>query len=43
MKRRKCRVVRLEGFTDEEMALIAQTEVPAQYLFLDAELQDWTP
>jgi prevent-host-death family protein len=29
LKRRDCRVVRLEDFTDEEMALIAQAEVPA--------------
>jgi prevent-host-death family protein len=29
LKRRDRRVVRLEDFTDEEMALIAQAEVPA--------------
>jgi prevent-host-death family protein len=41
LKRRDRRVVRLEDFTDEEMALIAQAEVPAEYAHLDAELKDW--
>jgi prevent-host-death family protein len=43
LKRRDRRVVRLEDFTDEEMALIAQAEVPAEYAHLDAELKDWQP
>ncbi len=43
LKRRDRRVVRLEDFTDEEMALIAQAEVPAEYAYLDAELKDWQP
>ncbi len=43
LKRRDRRVVRLEDFTDEEMALIAQAEVPAEYAQLDAELKDWQP
>jgi prevent-host-death family protein len=43
LKRRDRRVVRLEDFTDEEMALIAQAEVPAEYACLDAELKDWQP
>jgi prevent-host-death family protein len=43
LKRRDRRVVRLEDFTDEEMALIAQAEVPTQYSHLDAELKDWEP
>jgi len=43
LKRRDRRVVRLEDFTDEEMALIAQAEVPAEYSHLDAELKDWQP
>jgi len=43
LKRRDRRVVRLEDFTDEEMALIAQAEVPAEYAYLDAELKDWPP
>jgi hypothetical protein len=37
------RVVRLEDFTDDEMALIAQAEAPAEYSHLDAELKDWKP
>jgi prevent-host-death family protein len=43
LKRRDRRVVRLEDFTDEEMALIAQADVPAEYAHLDAELKDWQP
>ncbi len=41
LKRRDRRVVRLEDFTDEEMALIAKSEVPTRYAHLDAELKDW--
>jgi len=41
--KRDRRVVRLEDFTDEEMALIARAEVPAEYADLDAELKDWRP
>jgi prevent-host-death family protein len=43
LKRRDRRVVRLEDFTDEEMALIADSEVPAEHAHLDAELKDWQP
>jgi prevent-host-death family protein len=43
LKRRDRRVVRLEDFTDEEMALIAQAEVPTEYAYLDGELKDWQP
>jgi prevent-host-death family protein len=43
LKRRDRRVVRLEDFTEEEMALIAKAEVPAEYGHLDAELKDWRP
>jgi prevent-host-death family protein len=43
LRRRDRRVVRLEDFTDEEMALIAQAEVPAEHTHLDAELKDWRP
>ena len=39
--RRGRRVVRLEDFTDEEMALIAKTEASAENVSLDAELKDW--
>ena len=41
--RRNRRVVRLEDFTDEEMALIAEAKVPAEHPYLDAELKDWQP
>ena len=40
LKRRDRRVVRLEDFTDAEMALIASAEVPAENAHLDAELKD---
>ena len=43
LKRRDRRVVRLEEFSEDEMALIAQAEVPAEYAHLDTELKDWTP
>jgi PHD/YefM family antitoxin component YafN of YafNO toxin-antitoxin module len=43
LKRRDRRVVRLEDFTDEEMALIAKADVPAQHAHLDDELKDWHP
>jgi PHD/YefM family antitoxin component YafN of YafNO toxin-antitoxin module len=40
-ERRDRRVVLLEEFTDEEMALIAKAEVPAEHAYLDDELKDW--
>jgi len=43
LKRRDRRVVRLEDFTDQEMALIALADVPAEHAHLDAELKDWQP
>ena len=43
LRRRDRRVVRLEDFTDEEMALIASTETPADIAHLDDELKDWKP
>ena len=43
LKRRDRRVVRLEDFTDEEMALIAEADVPEEHVYLDAELKDWQP
>ncbi len=43
LKRRDRRVVRLEDLTDEELELIAQAEVPAEYAYLDAELENWKP
>src|SRR2546423_5471550 len=43
LKRRDRRVVRLEDFSEEEIALIAQSEVPAEHNSLDDELKDWRP
>jgi hypothetical protein len=40
-RRRDRRVIRLEDFTEEEIALIAKAEVPREYAYLDAELTDW--
>lgn len=40
LKRRDRRVVRLEDFTEEEMALIAKAEVPAEYAYLGGELKE---
>ena len=43
LKRRDRRVVRLEHFTEEEMALIAEAEVPPEFAHLDEELKDRKP
>jgi len=43
LKRRDRRVVRLEDFTEEEMALIAKAEVPPGHDHLDEELKNWRP
>lgn len=43
LKRRDRRVVRLEEFTEEEIALIARTEPADEDIHLDAELKDWRP
>jgi len=40
LKRRDRRVVKLEDFTDEEIAAILQAEVPPGYDALDEELKD---
>jgi hypothetical protein len=40
LKRRDRRVMRVEDFTEEEIALIARAEVPAEYKHLDDELND---
>ncbi len=42
LKRRDRRVVKLEDFTEEEMALIAAAE-PAGDPALDSELRGWQP
>ena len=43
LKRRDRRVVRLEDFTEAEMALIAKAEVPPGHEHLDEELKGWQP
>jgi len=43
LKRQDRRVVRAGELTDEEIALIAKAEVPAEYAHLDEELKDWRP
>jgi PHD/YefM family antitoxin component YafN of YafNO toxin-antitoxin module len=43
LKRRDRRVVRLEDFSETEMALIARSEVPTEHSSLDDELKDWKP
>jgi PHD/YefM family antitoxin component YafN of YafNO toxin-antitoxin module len=43
LKRRDRRVVLAGELTEEEVALIAQAEVPAEHAHLDAELKDWRP
>jgi len=43
LKRRDRRVVRLEDFTEDEMALVARTEARAEDVHLDGELKDWKP
>ncbi len=43
LKRRDRRVVSIEELTDEELELIAQAEVPAEFAYLDAELDNWKP
>jgi prevent-host-death family protein len=41
LKSRDRRVVKLEDFTDEDMALIEASEVPHEHDHLNAELDDW--
>jgi len=43
LRRRDRRAVRAEDLTEEEIALIARAEVPAEYAHLDEELKDWHP
>jgi hypothetical protein len=43
LKRRDRRVVRLEDFSADEIALIAKTEMPEEFAHLDSELKDWKP
>jgi hypothetical protein len=41
--RRDRRVLCPEDLPDDDLALIAQAEVPAEYARLDSELADWKP
>jgi PHD/YefM family antitoxin component YafN of YafNO toxin-antitoxin module len=43
LKRRDRRVVRLEDFTEDEMARIARAQARGEDVHLDAELKDWKP
>jgi len=43
LKRRDRRVVRTGDLSEEDVALIAKAEVPAEHAHLDEELQDWRP
>ena len=43
LKRRDRRVVRTGDLGDEDVALIAKAEVPAEHAHLDEELKDWRP
>ncbi len=43
LKRRDRRLVKLEDFTDAEMALIAATEAAPEDEGLDIELRGWQP
>ena len=42
LKRRDRRVVCAEDFNDEELALLAAAEPPAEYAYLDKELDEPT-
>jgi PHD/YefM family antitoxin component YafN of YafNO toxin-antitoxin module len=43
LKRRDRRVVLTGELSDEEIELIQNAEVPAEYAYLDEELKDWKP
>ncbi len=44
LKRRDRQVVRTGELSDDDIALIAKAEVPAEYAYLDDELpKDWHP
>ena len=43
LKRRDRRAVRLEDFTDAEMAAIGEAKMPSGFEHLDEELKDWNP
>jgi len=43
LRRRDRRVITPEELTDEDAALIAKAEVPAEYAYLDEEIKDLRP
>jgi prevent-host-death family protein len=43
LRRRDRHVIKAGELTDNEVALIATAEVPAEYAHLDEELTDWHP
>ena len=43
LKRRDRRAVRLEDFTDAEIAAIGESKMPPGFEHLDEELKDWKP
>jgi hypothetical protein len=43
LRRRDRRVIVAGELTDEEVALFAEAEVPAEYAYLDEEIKDWRP
>lgn len=43
LKRRARRVLAAADVSDEDIALIAKADVPAEHDELDAELKDWKP
>jgi prevent-host-death family protein len=43
LRRRDRRALRAGDLTDEEVALIAKAEVPAEHAYLDEEIKDWRP
>jgi len=43
LKRRDRRAIAAGELTEDEIALIAKAEVPAEHAHLDEELKDWRP
>ena len=43
LRRRDRRAITPEQLTDEDAALIAKAEVPAEFAYLDEEIKDWRP
>jgi hypothetical protein len=43
LKRRDRRVIKAGELTDEEVALIAKADVPAEHAHLDEEIKNWRP